>query len=100
MIFLHLLIYLLSAFGLAYIVGHARISRGARERLFRVLPFFVELLECPACFGTWEGIFAGLALDVPAQLGFTKWYTAVPAFALMTCATNLLLARAARLSKE
>lgn len=54
---------LLAAFGLAYIVGHAKVSVALRKwahdwvagRLYP-LRWAVSLAECAACFGFWEGV--------------------------------------------
>lgn len=52
--------WILSAFGLAYVLGHSLITAGLRGFIFRKgrLPgrWFVWLLECPACVGFWTAI--------------------------------------------
>lgn len=55
----------MAAFGLAYIVGHAKISLGARTAVAKrgaLGLWLVQLLECPACFGFWTGVVAGAVL--------------------------------------
>ena len=65
---------LLAAFGLAYIVGHSTISLPIRLLLGGggqlnpeakplipfVGPLLISLVECPACFGFWEGFIFSL----------------------------------------
>jgi hypothetical protein len=77
-------LYLLGAFGLAYIVGHSAISLPVRIALSGlpeqrdgngaiVVPrrpgkfgplgdFLGALIECPACFGFWEGVAASFII--------------------------------------
>lgn len=160
-----LFFYALCAFGLAYIVGHSRISLPIRERLTRPIGpgksrfycpacneqhidegewatrphhthlclacgktfetdtaqpwlklygvktaeecmpapqsawrvFFVELLECPACFGTWTGFVFGLVVPVLPNIYFPtlSLHPLAAGLLLATCtaATNYLLAR-------
>lgn len=71
---------LLASFGAAYITGHSTISLpfrvllgGAKNDVYErkaaipvVGPFLVALLECPACFGFWQGLVLGWQLGVPA----------------------------------
>lgn len=101
----------LIAFGLAYVVGMSKISLPFRILLAGneaetpltvngitikkgepavpslipyVGPFLVLLVECPACFGFWEGAaFAMLRGGGPL---YTPLFTG-----LVICATNLLL---------
>lgn len=90
-----LTLYFLSAFGLAYLVGHSAISEpvrtligGTREK---PRPFFgkaIELVECPACFGTWVGAFAGALL--PSLWLLDAWWQGAIVGALTTCATNFM----------
>lgn len=74
-------------FGLAYIVGHARVSLPIREAVAQAGVFgrvFVELLECPACFGFWEGVALAFVLHRVPLLFILGCFTA---------ATNLILGR-------
>lgn len=135
--------YVLAAFGLAYIVGHSRISRpfrillaGPREYSqrcdhcgklssrrvpdvlsgwpcehcftrnaiwesadvtpYRPRDFFVELVECPACFGTWTGLALGLLMPTLLPLELPRAAAGL-ALATFTAATNYLLGRASGL---
>lgn len=68
-----LVTYLLAAFGLAYIAGHSKISitprliLGGSKTIEPPIPplipgfgpFVVDLIECPACLGFWEGLVYG-----------------------------------------
>ncbi len=111
---LPLTIYVFCAFGLAYIVGHAVVTRGLREwaygwgiwrRLVRVdttaaikpgsttrepslypLRWLVILIECPSCCGFWEGL----------AVGWYLWHAAGPAViaGLYTTSTNFFIGRA------
>jgi len=91
-----LLIYVVAAFGFAYVVGHSVISKRAREitwgfgEAFPPLRWIVLLLECPACCGFWIGLFVGLA----GPAGYVEALAPIPALALafFTAGSNLLLA--------
>jgi hypothetical protein len=88
------IVYTVAAFGLAYIVGHSRISRPVRLALWDVGGFwaqtFVTLLECPACFGFWIGLAMGLAAF---NCNVLPW-PAILAFPFYTTGMNFLLGRA------
>lgn len=98
-----LLPYLLAAFGLAYIVGHAKISLVPRLLLGGSLhaeppvkplvpvvgPFLVDLAECPACFGFWVGLVYALA--VGGGFGDALW------LGCLTSGSNFLLGRLTKL---
>ena len=95
---LALAFYTLAAFGLAYILGHSRITLYTRTRLAALGWFsrwMVELVECPACLGTWLGFAAGFFWPHLAPLGWAPL-----ALALWTCGANYLLGRATGLLKE
>lgn len=88
-----LVIYTVAVFGLAYVIGHAEVTRALRETLHdgpgplpRTRRLVVVLMECPACLGFWLG------------LGFGLWAPPLAAvsplsLAFYTCGSNLLLAR-------
>lgn len=92
------LMLLLAAFGLAYIVGHSKVSLPFRIALtppdhrrglaFWCMRTFVDLIECVACFGFWEGfVSTWLGWWVPFGGG---WLGAVTAGCLVA-GTNLIL---------
>lgn len=81
--------YTVAAFGLAYIVGHSRVSTGIREWLVSRLPNVVELLQCPMCFGFWTGVIVGCFLD----LGFEQRLEFMFALGLYTSGSNFLISR-------
>ena len=101
-----LVFYSVAMFGLAYIVGHATISRGIRERLFAqeagsdeavssmryIVRVFVYMLECPACFGFWTGLttalFGWTVFDLPMSL---------IAWGLYTAGSNFIIAKTTKL---
>lgn len=60
---IYVLVHTVACFGLAWIVGHSRITRPIRLALYEVGGFwirlFVDLLECPGCFGFWSGLVIG-----------------------------------------
>lgn len=103
MMTLSLLLFFLASFGLAFVLGHSKITLpfrtwlgGApdgnpRPAVPGLGPWIVMLLECPACLGFhfgWAVVVWGPPLGVP----FTFWW----AVAVMSCATsavNLLLAK-------
>lgn len=86
--------YTISVFGLAYIVGHSRISRPVRLALYdtggRWIRLLVELLECPACFGFWVGIVAGTYLTIAWHGPFLVPF----GVAAYTCGANFIIGRA------
>lgn len=94
MTFLWLVFYVVAAFGFAYIVGHAVVSRSIREALWEagevapIVRWLVALVECPACLGFWVGLFVGLYLG---------WGPSALALALFTSGSNLLLGKLTRL---
>jgi len=100
MLFLFLLFHAFAAFGLALIAGFARISLPIRIWLFHHWGIFgkylVELMECPICFGFWEGFFVG-ALAYPDVI--RRWLFMV-LLGCFTAATNFTLARLGRLDEE
>lgn len=92
-----------AAFGFAYIVGHSKISLPFRMTLdpvsgtmrFRfVRTWLLALIECPACLGFWQGLLFG-ALVRPT---WNPYHWSV--LALITCATNLILAKVTGLLEE
>ncbi len=107
-------VFFLAQFGLAYIVGHSKISEPFRWLLAphmvdgiaddppRPAPgllngarhWIVSLLECPACFGFWAGMAGGHWLvghfDTP------HWLT-ILVFGCATSGSNFLLGRWAKL---
>lgn len=105
---LGLLFYTVAAFGLAYIVGHSSLSLpvrvlvdpGEQLRGFgdAARAWALMLVECPACFGFWEGLFFGMlyaAVDGPLYpregvLAKVLWAVGL---ALYTCGANFILAR-------
>ena len=95
---LSLFVWLLAAFGLAYIVGHSVISLPVRlylagtEEVPGVSPGIVTLLECPACFGTWCGAIAGAF--APQWFGTDSTWLGCALGACMTCGANYCLGRA------
>lgn len=97
------LFFALASFGLAYIVGHSKISLPFRMLLDpttdtmkwrHTRTWFLALLECPACLGFWEGLLYGLIVR-PAWNPH-PWYV----LALIICATNLYLAKITGLMEE
>lgn len=60
--------------------------------------FFIELLECPACFGTWTGLAVGLLMPTLVPMDLPRALAGV-ALATFTAATNYLLARATGLTR-
>lgn len=108
-----LTVYTIAAFGFAYIIGHAMITRSLREWAYdfglfyrmvelettdvvsagstalmpRVYPlrWFVQLIECPACLGFHTGFWSWL------------WYSRDPVAALLAgcfvAGSNYLLGR-------
>lgn len=112
---LNWILYLLGAFGLAYIVGHSAISlplrivlsglpelRDEEGRLKRSkLPgklgplgdFLGALIECPACFGFWEGVIASTFLFSPPSLNWLARIGWAFAVGCITSGFNFIVGR-------
>ena len=99
-----LIVWLLAAFGAAYIVGHSRISKSSRQWLAEHSLYLTEMLECPACFGTWLGLVVGAFKPVTLTAGFVAQRAldnvepearvlGAIVVACMTAGSNYLLAR-------
>lgn len=109
---LGLFFYSVAAFGLAYIVGHSGISLPFRMLLDpgeelatpgqAARSFVLMLMECPACFGFWTGVFSGmlyLGMDgthYPKEGPLAKFLFAA-GLALYTTGSNFILARFTKL---
>ena len=98
-----LVFYIVSMFGLAYIVGHSAITKRLREWIVGDLSVaewnhilfrrpLVDLLECPACFGFWSGIAMALIGSVPFEVQFN-----VIAWGLFTAGSNFIIAELTKL---
>lgn len=103
-----LFFYTVAAFGLAYIVGHSVISlplriavdpgqelRGPKDAL---RAWFLMLIECPACFGFWTGLFTGMLYaaadgDLYPREGALAKFMFAAGLALYTTGSNFVLAR-------
>jgi hypothetical protein len=101
-----ILVYVIAAFGLTYILGHAIVTRGLREWAFNLtftrgeyIPFsplrpLVMLVECPACcgfhIGFWGALFIGPRF-FPA--GFWLTFLAALGVGCFTAGSNYLLGR-------
>jgi hypothetical protein len=112
-----LIFYVFAAFGLAYIVGHSVISRPIRNIIAGGFidgsgsyypnsdppqpthPWrsaLVDILECPACFGFWTGLFAGCARFTPFDVPDYYIVNAI-VWGVFTSGTNYTLAKFTRL---
>lgn len=88
---LDLLVHVLAIFGAAYIVGHSQISLVPRVLLAntKVGRFFVDLLECPACFST----HAAWVLTLFDRSLFERTFWGTAAACCFYACTSYLLAR-------
>lgn len=70
---IYIFVHTVASFGLAWIVGHSRATRPIRLALYDVGGFwfslFVELLECPGCFGFWTGLAVGFYALIESRNG-------------------------------
>lgn len=94
---MNLVLYFLAAFGLAYIVGHSAISMplrlfiaGPSEKPRVFFTTLIELIECPACLGTWIGLIVG-GLE-PSLFLQSWWLMGALAGGCATAGVNFLLA--------
>lgn len=90
-LFINYLVHIIAVFGAAYVVGHSQISLAPRELLARnrVGLFFVQLLECPACFS----FHAGWLLTLRDLSLFSHTATGALGAAFFYAGTSYLLAR-------
>jgi hypothetical protein len=95
-----LLFYTFSMFGLAYIVGHAVVSKWLREKIAgpsmehtTLREHFVDFLECPACFGFWAGVTMAMIGAVPFDVHLFN----LVAWGLFTSGTNFTIAKLTKL---
>lgn len=97
---IHLLIYLLAAFGVAFVVGYSEVSLPIRERLAarpRAGIWAAKLMECPACLG----FHIGWAYAVGFRPEFLpSGWGAVALLAFATAGSNLILGRIVGLIKS
>lgn len=121
-----MIVYVLAAFGLAYIVGHATISlpfrvwiggTPSKESLNVsagmatpvIVPgkpgalgpfgdFLCALIECPACFGFWTGVVSGaFTLVNPPPDIFFSWWSWPIVLGCFTAGSNFVVSRLTRL---
>lgn len=101
-----LALYFLSAFGLAYLVGHSVISRPVRtliggpvDKPRAYFGLLVALLECPACFGTWTGAAVGAAMP-GLFFSSSSWMAGAMIGACATAGANFILGTLTHLMPE
>lgn len=92
-----MILYAITAIGLAAIVGWAEISWPVRRAIATLgAPgvFLVRLLECPVCFGFWTGVVAGPLFN-PIDLPVLSMGPVMHALitGIFTAGTNLILGR-------
>lgn len=101
-----LVIYVGAAFGLAYIVGHSKISYPFRNWLGKrgaLGAWLALLLECVACFGWWTGFVIGFTGNSPVR----EWWPFMPGspwvhaivLGLFTSGVNFLLGQRSGLTQ-
>lgn len=85
------LVHVLAVFGAAYIAGHSQITLAFRMLLARsrVGRFFVDLLECPACFS----VHAAWVLTVFNKSLFERSFWGGVGACCFYAGTSFLLAR-------
>lgn len=94
-------IYLLAAFGLAFVLGYSEVSfpfRSALSKSGALARWFLKLLECPGCVGVHIG-WSWVMLGGAPFFGASSRWVEMGLLAFATCASNLLLARLAGLSE-
>ena len=75
-------------------LDHLAALSGKAKTVRQLRIWLAEMLECPACFGTWSGLAAGLVLvSIPEATPLDPLGMAGPfALAAYTCATNFVVA--------
>ena len=89
-----LLIYVVSLFGMCFILGHSQITLKHRIALAKKFEGFVDMLECPACLSYWIGLFIGLSAPeyVNGLLGFNlPQFLAATAFAIFSSGSSTII---------
>jgi len=89
-----LLIYVVSLFGMCFILGHSQITLKHRIALAKKFEGFVDMLECPACLSYWIGLFIGLSAPeyVNGLLGFNlPRFLAATAFAIFSSGSSAII---------
>lgn len=104
-----LIVYLLAAWGFAYVVGHSTISHpfrlfiGGDEDIPPLIPhlgpFLMTLVECPPCLGTWVGFGVGPWLWPLLGLPVAHWTVASFTIGMLTAGSNFILSRVTRLGE-
>lgn len=89
---MNLFIYTFAVFGLAYIVGHSKISLDFRTWLSTKSRWAIELLECVACLSFHTGWISYL-LGVRIVGSYGPWWLDMIVAALYTCASSLVLGK-------
>ncbi len=99
----------LACFGLAYVVGHSKISLpfrialdSARVRnrglISWLAGWILALIECPACLGFWFGFIARYVWPVFAGVTVTQQrFLSAITLGLITCTTNFIIGTLTRL---
>lgn len=98
-----LFIYSVAAFGVAYAIGHSKLTLSLRNQLARetndgstVAYYALTLMECPACLGFWVGLGAGTS-SLLFGLPWDCLFLVLPVAGFYTCGINFILGRATRL---
>ena len=90
-VYLDLFLAMLAAFGFWWIIGRSSISLGVRTFVAGRWPWPVELVECPGCFGFWEGVIAGSVIGVQSSMTVLSTIAVALLGGCMGSASNLIL---------
>jgi len=89
------IIWSISAFGAAYVLGHSVATQRLRELIWgdsAIRRFPVMLLECPSCLGFWLGLGAGFFI-----CGSNPDAVIILISAFYTAGSNFILAKLTKL---
>lgn|SRR5574342_655639 len=87
-------LWCLFSYGVAYVIGHSKISLPFREWLSEgrgIKAWVLDLIECPGCLGIHIGFWFGLFYDrLHYAFNDDLFYNAV-FLSFFTCSSNLLI---------
>ena len=70
---MELITFILTSFGITYIIVYGGIFKNMREYLEENYPFFGDLVGCPMCFGFWSGVLVSIFYVSPTPESFIPY---------------------------
>lgn len=87
------LCYSVALFGLCYVIGHSKITLYPREQINRVrfLRWPLALIECPACFSFWIGLFTAWMWPIHTINIVGSTFAHPLIFAFLSCGSSAII---------